>query len=53
MLHAIPHAPLDPNGDFEIDDMLNSVPAECPSPVLPIRNAGGVWFAAGIPKHED
>jgi hypothetical protein len=42
--------PLDPNGDFRIDDQLNTVPAECPSPVLLIRNTGGVWFAAGIPK---
>jgi len=42
--------PLDPNGDFRIDDTLNSVPSECPSPVLLIRNTAGVWFAAGIPK---
>ena len=45
--------PLDPNGDFRIDDWLNPVPADCPSPVLLIRNAGGVWFAAGIPKRGD
>ena len=43
--------PLEPNGDFRIDDMLSSVPAECPSPVLLIRNAANqAWFAAGIPK---
>jgi hypothetical protein len=42
--------PLAPNGDFRIDDTLGSVPDECPSPVLLIRNAGGVWFAAGIPR---
>ena len=43
--------PLAPNGDFRIDDMLTTVPAECPSPVLLIRNAGNrAWFAAGIPK---
>jgi hypothetical protein len=42
--------PLDANGDFRIDDLLNPVPADCASPVLLIRNTGGVWFAAGIPK---
>ena len=45
--------PLEPNGDFRIDDKLTSVPTECPSPVLLIRNTGGVWFAAGIPKLGD
>lgn len=45
--------PLEPNGDFQIDDTLNPVPTECASPVLLIRNAGGVWFAAGIPKLGD
>ena len=40
---------LAPNGDFRIDDTLSSVPTECASPVLLIRNTGGVWFAAGIP----
>ena len=40
---------LAPNGDFRIDDTLDPVPSECPSPVLLIRNTGGVWFAAGIP----
>jgi hypothetical protein len=45
--------PLEPNGDFRIDDTLNPVPSGCPSPVLLIRNAGGVWFAAGIPKLGD
>jgi hypothetical protein len=44
---------LDPNGNFRIDDRLTTVPAECSSPVLLIRNAGGVWFAAGIPKLTD
>lgn len=45
--------PLDPNGDFRMDDTLSTVPSECPSPVLLIRNvAAGVWFAAGIPKLE-
>ena len=45
--------PIEPNGNFRIDDTLTSVPAECPSPVLLIRNAGGLWFAAGVPKGED
>ena len=44
--------PLGPDGDFRIDDTLNSVPSDCASPVLLIRNTGGVWFAAGIPKQE-
>jgi hypothetical protein len=42
---------LDPNGDFQIDDMLDSVPSECSSPVLLIRaSSNGTWFAAGLPK---
>lgn len=45
--------PLDPNGDFRIDDTLTTVPTECPSPVLLIRNAGGLWFAAGVPKGDE
>jgi hypothetical protein len=46
--------PLGPDGDFRIDDTLNPAPpSECPSPVLLIRNTGGVWFAAGIPKLGD
>jgi hypothetical protein len=44
---------LDQDGNFRIDDRLTTVPAECPSPVLLIRNTGGVWFAAGIPKLGD
>ncbi len=45
---------LDPNGDFRIDDVLNPAPpAVCASPVLLIRNPGGAWFAAGIPKQEN
>jgi hypothetical protein len=44
---------LDANGDFRIDDYLSTVqPTPCGSPVLLIRNVGGVWFAAGIPKLE-
>ena len=46
--------PLESNGDFRIDDTLNPAPpSECPSPVLLIRNTGGVWFAAGIPRLGD
>jgi len=45
--------PLEPNGDFRIDDSLSSVPSDCPSPVLLIRNKGCVWFAAGVPKLGD
>jgi hypothetical protein len=45
--------PLDANGDFRIDDTLDPMPSDCPSPVLLIRNTGGVWFAAGIPKLGD
>ena len=46
--------PLQANGDFRIDDVLNPAPTECASPVLLIRSAGsGVWFAAGIPALDD
>jgi hypothetical protein len=46
--------PLDQSGNFRIDDTLGSVPSECPSPLLLIRNkAAGVWFAAGIPRLGD
>jgi hypothetical protein len=39
------------NGDFRIDDFLTPAPpSTCDNPVLLIRNVGGVWFAAGIPK---
>jgi len=51
---ALAGVALDPDGDFRIDDTLNSSPWDCPSPVLLIRSAnGGVWFAAGIPKLGD
>ncbi len=41
--------PLDPNGNFEIDDALSPAPTTCDSPVLLIRNAANLnWFAAGI-----
>jgi hypothetical protein len=46
--------PLEADGDFRIDDFLSPAPpATCDSPVLLIRNVGGVWFAAGIPQQED
>ena len=45
--------PLDANGDFRIDDVLDPQPSDCASPVLLIRNTGGVWFAAGIPRFGD
>ena len=57
--HSTPTAgvKLEANGDFRIDDTLDSVPPECASPVLLIRSSGGThpWFAAGIPKlgHDD
>ena len=53
--HSTPRTgvPLDPNGDFRIDDVLDSAPSTCASPVLLIRNTGGVWFAAGIARFGD
>ena len=51
---AFAGVPLEPNGDFRIDDTLNPAPSECASPVLLIRSSGnGTWFAAGIPKLGD
>ena len=42
---------LEPNGDFRIDDTLDTALSECASPVLLIRSSGnGSWFAAGIQK---
>jgi len=35
-----------------IDDVLTPEPADCPSPVLLIRNVGGTWFAAGIQERD-
>lgn len=43
--------PLEPNGDFLIDDILDNPASECASPVLLIRStANRGWFAAGIPR---
>ncbi len=45
---------LEADGDFRIDDFLSPAPpTPCDTPVLLIRNAGGLWFAAGIPKLQD
>jgi hypothetical protein len=51
--HTTFAVPLEANGDFRIDDVLNPAPSDCASPVLLIRNTGGVWFAAAIPKLDD
>ncbi len=45
--------PLDPDGDFTIDDVLSPLPPNpCDTPVLLIRLTLGTqpWFAAGIEK---
>ena len=49
---GIQGVPLEPNGDFRIDDVLDPTPPfDCASPVLLIRNAANLtWFAAGIVK---
>jgi hypothetical protein len=42
---------LEPDGDFTIHDVLTPAPPQsCENPVLLIVNAGGRWFAAGIPQ---
>jgi hypothetical protein len=52
--------PLQPNGDFRINDTLKTVggvgdpvPSACPSPTLLIRAGNGAWLAAGIPLLDD
>ena len=41
------------DGDFRINDFLTPAPpVPCTTPVLLIRNPGGLWFAAGIPDQE-
>jgi hypothetical protein len=49
---AVP-VPLQANGDFRIDDVLNPPATDCASPVLLIRAANGAWLAAGIPDLGD
>jgi len=52
-LHNTGLVPLELNGDFRIDDVLDPPPpAVCDSPVLLIRNPNGAWFAAGIVKRD-
>jgi hypothetical protein len=42
---------LEPDGDFRIESQLTPPPPrQCDNAVLLIVNAGGSWFAAGIPK---
>lgn len=49
--HSSGLVPLEPNGDFRIDDVLTPAPPDpCATPILLIVNGGGRWFAAGIPK---
>lgn len=50
---ALTGVPLEPNGDFQIDDVLTPAPVDCASPVLLIRNLAGAWFAAGIVNRGD
>ncbi|HUP98674.1 MAG TPA: hypothetical protein VM073_12060 [Usitatibacter sp.] len=52
---GVPHdtalVPLEPDGDFRIDDQYLPVPPNpCANAVLLIVSGGGNWFAAGIPK---
>ena len=53
VLHNTGLVPLEPNGEFRIDGVLDPLPpAACDSPVLLIRNPNGAWFAAGIVKRD-
>ena len=53
VLHNTDLVPLEPNGDFRIDGVLDPLPpAVCDSPALLIRNPNGAWFAAGIVKRD-
>lgn len=50
-VHSSGLVALEPDGDFRIDDVLDSTPpSPCENPVLLIVNAGDRWFAAGIPQ---
>lgn len=49
--HSSGFVALEPDGDFRIDGVLDpTLPSPCENPVLLIVNAGGRWFAAGIPQ---
>ena len=49
--HNTGNVPLEPNGDFRIEDTLLPLPGfPCDDAVLLIVSSGGSWFAAGIPK---
>ena len=51
VFHDTALVPLEPDGDFRIDDaFFPPPPVPCASPVLLILNGAGAWFAAGIPK---
>lgn len=51
VFHDTALVPLEPDGDFRIDDAFIPPPPEpCAGPVLLILNGAGSWFAAGIPK---
>lgn len=49
--HDSETVPLDARGDFRIEGFVNPFPpSSCATPVLLVINAGGTWFAAGIPR---
>jgi hypothetical protein len=49
--HETTLTPLAANGDFSFNEpLLPQLATVCGNPVLLIVNAGGAWFAAGIPK---
>jgi hypothetical protein len=51
LAHDSDLVPLEPNGDFKINDILDPPPPNpCNNPVLLIVSSGGSWFAAGIPE---
>jgi hypothetical protein len=50
-IHETTLTPLAANGDFSFNEaLLPQLATVCGNPVLLIVNAGGAWFAAGIPK---
>jgi hypothetical protein len=51
MPHNSPAVQVEPDGDFRIEGQLTPLPPQpCGNSVLLIVNAGGSWFAAGIPR---